>query len=235
MSYNIYFYTYFWNRPQQDTMHDIDNLSSNYEVCRRVKHLDEILLLDINKKKEEIPSEFRDIIKNEASKELTELNNITIKFYLKKNKKARYYNYISSFIKEINSIDDMNETTIKDLKIIFSLFVYNKKKFLPPRRTFISYNFLLYNLIFLLDPHSSHLKLLPHKFYKSNIEIWNKAIKILGWPPLGSCFEDQMNKKVKKISELVESLNFPLEHIELSIKYYLLDILNRESYARNNN
>lgn len=126
----------------------------------------------------------------------------------------RRSDHFLNIIKEINEnisiqkhscrIDDVMKC---QLYFLFQIFEHNYDQFRGKRMaSFISYNFLLYRLIYLLDPYSPVLPLIPQLKSKEKINrlyrIWNRATEYLGWPSQDQCFEDQKNEKESMLNKL---------------------------------
>jgi hypothetical protein len=158
---------------------------------KKINHFNETMSQFQGKESTYIPDEVIQVILSELKKEkITDFNLLTpdkIKFYLKKNKKNKYYEHIPYIRHRITGIlpPKLSHELEEKLRNMFREIQAPFIKVCPPeRQNFISYSFVFHKFFELLDcdeflPYFPYLK--SRNKLKQMDLIWKKVVNYLNW------------------------------------------------------
>ena len=164
---------------------------ATYFAYKRTNHLNEILNQIQAKESTDIPDEVLDAVREEIRKErikdLTELANKKIRYYLRKLNLNKYYEHIAHIINRLNGLPPPIITKdIEDkIRIMFSA-VNSAWGEIPkkPKKNFLNYNYVLYKFVELLD-RDEYKVLFPLLKSRDKIVshdvVWKEICEKLGW------------------------------------------------------
>ena len=164
---------------------------ATYFAYKRTNHLNEILNQIQAKESTDIPDEVLDAVREEIRKErikdLTELTNKKIRYYLRKLNLNKYYEHIAHIINRLNGLPPPIITKdIEDkIRIMFSA-VNSAWGEIPkkPKKNFLNYNYVLYKFVELLD-RDEYKVLFPLLKSRDKIVshdvVWKEICEKLGW------------------------------------------------------
>jgi len=164
---------------------------ATYFAYKRTNHLNEILNQIQAKESTDIPDEVLDAVREEIRKErikdLTELTNKKIRYYLRKLNLNKYYEHIAHIINRLNGLPPPIITKdIEDkIRIMFSA-VNSAWGEIPkkPKKNFLNYNYVLYKFVELLD-RDEYKVLFPLLKSRDKIVshdvVWKEICAKLGW------------------------------------------------------
>lgn len=164
---------------------------ATYFAYKRTNHLNEILNQIQAKESTDIPDEVLDAVREEIRKErikdLTELVNKKIRYYLRKLNLNKYYEHIAHIINRLNGLPPPIITKdIEDkIRIMFSA-VNSAWGEIPkkPKKNFLNYNYVLYKFVELLD-RDEYKVLFPLLKSRDKIVshdvVWKEICEKLGW------------------------------------------------------
>ena len=164
---------------------------ATYFAYKRTNHLNEILNQIQAKESTDIPDEVLDSVREEIRKErikdLTELTNKKIRYYLRKLNLNKYYEHIAHIINRLNGLPPPIITKdIEDkIRIMFSA-VNSAWGEIPkkPKKNFLNYNYVLYKFVELLD-RDEYKVLFPLLKSRDKIVshdvVWKEICEKLGW------------------------------------------------------
>jgi len=164
---------------------------ATYFAYKRTNHLNEILNQIQAKESTDIPDEVLESVRNEIRKErikdLTELTNKKVRYYLRKLNLNKYYEHIAHIINRLNGLPPPIITKdIEDkIRIMFSA-VNSAWGEIPkkPKKNFLNYNYVLYKFVELLD-HDEYKVLFPLLKSRDKIVshdvVWKEICEKLGW------------------------------------------------------
>jgi hypothetical protein len=164
---------------------------ATYFAYKRTNHLNEILNQIQAKESTDIPDEVLDAVREEIRKErikdLTELTNKKVRYYLRKLNLNKYYEHIAHIINRLNGLPPPIITKdIEDkIRIMFSA-VNSAWGEIPkkPKKNFLNYNYVLYKFVELLD-RDEYKVLFPLLKSRDKIVshdvVWKEICEKLGW------------------------------------------------------
>ena len=164
---------------------------ATYFAYKRINHFNELLNQIQAKESTDIPKEVFDHIQNEIRKEritdLSKLNNVKIKSYLKKLRYNKYYEHIPHIINKLNGLPPpiLTREVEEKLRIMFREIQGPFMEICPPsRKNFLNYYYVFYKFIELLglDEYKSLFPLLKsrEKLHQQDI-MWKMICAKLNW------------------------------------------------------
>ena len=164
---------------------------ATYFAYKRTNHLNEILNQIQAKESTDIPDEVLDAVREEIRKErikdLTELTNKKIRYYLRKLNLNKYYEHIAHIINRLNGLPPpiITKDIEEKIRIMFSA-VNSAWGEIPkkPKKNFLNYNYVLYKFVELLD-RDEYKVLFPLLKSRDKIVshdvVWKEICEKLGW------------------------------------------------------
>ena len=171
-----------------------EQVGRNSFSYKRINRFQEILSTLQGKVNTEIPSFVMNAVQQEINKELepdlTNLNTLKIRYYLKKLSLTNYYEHIPHILNKISGVPPIQiphevEEKLKEMFLLIQEpFERVKSEVCPKRISFLSYHFVLYKFCQLLSLHEYQrcfTLLKSNDKLKLQDRIWRGICEILGW------------------------------------------------------